>query len=154
MWEIKLAISGLYCIQSHYTVKTKIFNFGVSQTPKDVALNDAKKWHLSKWKQTFALPSTHLRGESDAESSSPPWIRVRWLKRKPFVMLIHSINWLIDCKKALTSRKPQSCTWWPSWPGARADVSICRGSQPSLHVRLAPLMKLTLRGNLEVQCNL
>lgn len=41
-------------------------------------------------------------------------------------MLSNSINWLIDCKKAQTSRQPQSCTRQPSWPGACADVSVCR----------------------------
>lgn len=45
-------------------------------------------------------------------------------------MLINSINWLIDCKKALTSRQPQSCTWQPSWPGGwwglRGDGCLCR----------------------------
>jgi len=40
-------------------------------------------------------------------------------------MLIHSINWLIDSEKALTSRQPQSGTWQPSWPGACVDVSVC-----------------------------
>ena len=39
-------------------------------------------------------------------------------------MLINSINWLIDCKKALTSRQPQSCTWQPSWPGLLVQIYL------------------------------
>lgn len=41
-------------------------------------------------------------------------------------MLINSINWLIDCKKALTSRQPTKLHMAAILAGACADVSVCR----------------------------
>lgn len=39
-------------------------------------------------------------------------------------MLSNSINWLIECKKARTSRQPQSRTWQPSWPGGFEQMCL------------------------------
>lgn len=57
------------------------------------------------------------------------------LKESPFVMLINSINWLIDCKEQLTSRQPTKLTHG-SHLGRGLVADICVWSVLALAVGL------------------
>lgn len=63
-------------------------------------------------------------------------------------MLSNSINWLIECKKARTSRQPPSCTWQPSWPGGFEQmclsVELWQDSQSRVGTKTKLMFELTM----------